>query len=124
MITMIILALAVPLAQLILLGLIYGKSGGKIYRSASGTFATATAALAFYIYAYINPFMDEGAIGFLLFGGFLGIAAVFLLFYYSRTPSTGSADDHPSLLHFVWGICLCIGLILWIILFSAALLSS
>ena len=117
MITLIFLTLAVPLAQLVLMTLIYIKSSGKIFKSASGSFTTASVALASFFSYFLVPTYDESVIAYIFFGGFFGIAALILLICYKKAQRSNSTDELPSLLHFIWGICICVGLVLWIVLF-------
>ena len=122
MITLILLLLVVPLAQLTLMILIYAKSHGKIFRSASGSFAAVSVELALFYVPLLLPVKEESMIVLPLFGGFLGIGSLFLLINDKRTQGNCGVKDIPSFLYFIWGVLICIGLILWIISFSSALL--
>ena len=124
MITLILLLLAVPLAQLVLMISIYAKSRGKIFRSASGTFAAVSVGLAILFLFRFYPMADDSQIGLIFLSGIIEIAPLIILVCYKLTQRNSNTDELPSLLHFIWGICICIGLVLWIVLFLWEMLCS
>ena len=117
MTTLILLLLVVPLAQLILMISIYAKSHGKIFRSASGTFAAVSVGLVILFLFNFYPMSDDSQIGLIFLSGIIEIAPLVLLVCYKLTQRNSTTDEPPSLLHFIWGICICVGLVLWIVLF-------
>lgn len=111
-----------PIIQLILIGMILIKSGGKVSNKIKDIYKILTFEIIIFLIAAILPVNEGVVIIYLLFAVVVGIPIIIFQYNHYNSLTNENQQDHMTISYLIWGISIILGLIYWIIYYATNLL--
>lgn len=112
----------VPALQLILIGMILRRSGGKISSKLKNLYKSLTFEITIFLLSVFFSIPDGGVFIYYIFAVAAGIPILIFQYNYFKSLASVKQQYNMSIPYLIWGMAIAFGLIYWIIYYTKYLL--